>query len=263
MESRRLLYGPPPASVVAAPGGETCAMPPAATAVVLVAVPAFAQGNTELDLFAADAALTAETTVASIRPATVRETPGIVTIVNRDEIVRSGARDLIDILRTVPGFSFGVDVEGVVDLGFRGVWGHEGKILLLVDGMEMNEQLYGTLQLGRELAVDQIESVEIIRGPGLALYGERGAGGHPGEDARGRRSCAERTAPPRTASRATTSARARCRSSTGRSMTSWVAWRSAPPAGSARRTAATDPTTICSGRARRARTAARGSIPAT
>ena len=142
---------------------------PIAVAVVLVAVPAFAQGNTELDLFAADAALTAETTVASIRPATVRETPGIVTIVNRDEIVRSGARDLIDILRTVPGFSFGVDVEGVVDLGFRGVWGHEG--IFLVDGMEMNEQLYGTLQLGRELAVDQIQSVEIIRGPGSALYG--------------------------------------------------------------------------------------------
>jgi outer membrane cobalamin receptor len=137
---------------------------------VLAALPAFAQ-NSELDLFAADAALKAQTTVASIRPATVRETPGIVTIVTRDEIVRSGARDLIDVLRTVPGFSFGVDVEGVVDLGFRGVWGHEGKILLLLDGLEINEQLFGTLQLGRELPVDQIQTVEIIRGPGSALYG--------------------------------------------------------------------------------------------
>jgi outer membrane cobalamin receptor len=137
----------------------------------LAALPAFAQGSSELDLFAADAVLTAQTTVASIRPATVRETPGIVTIVTRDDIVRSGARDLVDVLRNVPGFSFGVDVEGVVDLGFRGVWGHEGKILLLVDGLEMNEPLFGTLQLGRELPVDQIQTIEIIRGPGSALYG--------------------------------------------------------------------------------------------
>jgi outer membrane receptor for ferrienterochelin and colicin len=142
-----------------------------AVAASLIVAPAFAQSNSELDLFAADAVLKAETTVASIRPATVRETPGIVTIVGREEIVRSGARDLIDVLRNVPGFSFGVDVEGVVDLGFRGVWGHEGKILLMIDGQEMNEQLFGTLQLGRELPVDQIQAIEIIRGPGSALYG--------------------------------------------------------------------------------------------
>ena len=142
-----------------------------AAAAAFAAVPAFAQSSSELDLFAADAVLKAETTIASIRPATVRETPGVVTIVTREEIVRSGARDLIDVLRNVPGFSFGVDVEGVVDLGFRGVWGHEGKILLMIDGLEMNEQLFGTLQLGRELPVDQIQAVEVIRGPGSALYG--------------------------------------------------------------------------------------------
>jgi outer membrane cobalamin receptor len=142
-----------------------------AAVVALFATPGFAERSSELDLFAADAVLKAETTVASIRPATVRETPGVVTIVTREEIVRSGARDLIDVLRNVPGFSFGVDVQGVVDLGFRGVWGHEGKILLMIDGLEMNEQLFGTLQLGRELPVDQIQAVEIIRGPGSALYG--------------------------------------------------------------------------------------------
>jgi len=142
-----------------------------AAAAAFAALPAFAQSSSELDLFAADAVLKAETTIASIRPATMRETPGVVTIVTREEIVRSGARDLIDVLRNVPGFSFGVDVEGVVDLGFRGVWGHEGKILLMIDGLEMNEQLFGTLQLGRELPVDQIQAVEVIRGPGSALYG--------------------------------------------------------------------------------------------
>jgi len=139
-------------------------------AIALAVGPAIA-GSSELDLFAADAMLKAETTVASVRAATVRETPGVVTIITREEIQNSGARDLIDVLRTVPGFSFGVDVEGVVGLGFRGIWGHEGKILLMVDGLEMNEGLFGTLQMGNELPVDQIQTVEVIRGPGSALYG--------------------------------------------------------------------------------------------
>src|SRR4051812_47227501 len=73
--------------------------------------------------------LNPEVQVASKTPLTMRDAPGILTVVQHDEIVRSGARDLMDILQLVPGFSFGVDVEGVVSLGFRGLWGHEGKIL--------------------------------------------------------------------------------------------------------------------------------------
>ncbi len=130
-----------------------------------------ARGQSELELFEADAKLKEETTVASIRPATVRDSPGILTLISREEILASGARDLLDILQLVPGFAPGVDVEGVVDVGFRGVWGHEGKILLLLDGQEMNETLFSTLQLGNELPADQIQSVEIIRGPGSARYG--------------------------------------------------------------------------------------------
>src|SRR5256712_4190853 len=132
---------------------------------------AAARGQSELELFEADARLKQETTVASVRPATLRDSPGILTLLSREEILASGARDLLDVLQLVPGFAPAVDVEGAVDVGFRGVWGHEGKILLLLDGQEMNETLYSTLQLGHELTVDQIQSIEIIRGPGSARYG--------------------------------------------------------------------------------------------
>jgi len=88
-----------------------------------------------------------------------------------EEIVNSGARDFIDILRLVPGFEFGYDVEGVTSAGLRGIWGHEGKILLLVDGQEMNELTYATIQLGSHYNVNNIKRIEILRGPGSCVYG--------------------------------------------------------------------------------------------
>jgi outer membrane cobalamin receptor len=113
----------------------------------------------------------ASTRVATKVAKPLRETPGVVTVISRDEILSSGARDLIDVLQLVPGFTFGVDVEGVVGLGFRGAWGHEGKILMLIDGHDFNELLYSTLQFGHHYPIDQIQWIEIMRGPGSALYG--------------------------------------------------------------------------------------------
>ncbi|MBC7865886.1 MAG: TonB-dependent receptor plug domain-containing protein [Bacteroidia bacterium] len=109
--------------------------------------------------------------VASKKPQNVRESPSIVSLVTKEEIRNSGARDLIDVLRLVPGFDFGVDVEGVVGIGVRGNWAHEGKILLLIDGQEMNEIFFATNQFGNHFPIDHIEKIEIIRGPGSAIYG--------------------------------------------------------------------------------------------
>jgi outer membrane receptor for ferrienterochelin and colicin len=129
--------------------------------------------STEIDFYALSLVdlLNIEISVASTTKLTQRESPGIVTVISSDEIESSGARDLIDVLRTVPGLSFGHDVEGVIGLSSRGNWGHEGKILLLVDGQEQNEILYSTTQFGNHYDVNQIQRIEIIRGPGSAIYG--------------------------------------------------------------------------------------------
>ena len=110
-------------------------------------------------------------TVASTEALSPRESPGIVNLITSDEIARSGARDLIDVLRLIPGFEFGVDVQGAVGVGLRGNWGHEGKILIQLDGQEMNERSFATTQLGHHFPLDQIDRIEIIRGPGSAIYG--------------------------------------------------------------------------------------------
>ncbi len=109
--------------------------------------------------------------VASKKPLNTREAPSIISLITADDIQKSGARDLIDILRTIPGFDFGVDVEGVVGIGIRGNWAHEGKVLLLIDGLEMNEILFATTQFGNHYPIDLIKRIEIIRGPGSAIYG--------------------------------------------------------------------------------------------
>jgi outer membrane receptor for ferrienterochelin and colicin len=118
-----------------------------------------------------DDLLNMKITVSSKTAMTSRESPGIVSIVTADEIKKSGARDLIDILNMVPGFNFGYDIDGVIGLASRGNWGHEGKILILLDGQEMNENFYSTFQFGNRIPVGQIKRIEIIRGPGSSIYG--------------------------------------------------------------------------------------------
>ncbi len=88
--------------------------------------------------------LDVEIEVASTRKRPLRASPEIVTAIGRQEILNSGAHDLIDVLRTLPGFTFGADVEGVVGIGILGVWAHEGKVSLLLDGQEMNERISST-----------------------------------------------------------------------------------------------------------------------
>jgi outer membrane cobalamin receptor len=109
--------------------------------------------------------------VATKKPLTNRESPGIVTLITKEDIVESGARDLIDVLRLVPGIEFGIDVRGVTSIGVRGQWAHEGKVLLLWDGQILNEVLFQSIQLGNHYPVELIERIEIIRGPGSAVYG--------------------------------------------------------------------------------------------
>ena len=102
---------------------------------------------------------------------TQQESPGIVTVITDKDIQLQGANDLISVLKLVPGFSFHVDVSGVVGVGMRGIWGHEGKVLFMIDGQEMNELLFGNLALSGHYDVTQIKRIEVVRGPGSSVYG--------------------------------------------------------------------------------------------
>lgn len=108
--------------------------------------------------------------VTSQSPLLLRDAPGTVSVISEDEIQRAGARDLNDVLRLIPGFEFYMDVQGVIGIGSRGNSANEAT-LVLVDGMEMNELLYGSNQFGNHFPIDQIRRIEVIRGPGSVIYG--------------------------------------------------------------------------------------------
>ncbi len=109
--------------------------------------------------------------VASRKPLSLKKSPSIISVISSDEILKSGARDLIDVLNLVPGIQFNVDVSGSIGISIRGLWAQEGKVLILYDGQEMNEIDYGSLQFAQQYPINQIKKIEIIRGPGSASYG--------------------------------------------------------------------------------------------
>jgi outer membrane receptor protein involved in Fe transport len=140
---------------------------------IVSATASWAQGNRmgELAEMSLDELLQLKISVASIGEKAVREQSAIVSVITAKEIAASGARDLVDVFWLVPGYHFGVDVEGVTGLGIRGFWAYEGKTLLTLDGVEIVEDLFGVVPVGEHIPVDQIEQIEIIRGPGSAMYG--------------------------------------------------------------------------------------------
>ena len=100
------------------------------------------------------------------------EAPSAVSVVTRADILRYGWQDLKDILRALPGFDFGQDGTGLIGLSERGIWGHEGKILLMVNGLTISPLHNGNVNYYGYLPSELIERVEVIRGPGSAIYGQ-------------------------------------------------------------------------------------------
>jgi outer membrane receptor for ferrienterochelin and colicin len=115
-------------------------------------------------------ALNRDVTVSTLKLSS-RESPGIVSVISREEIANSGGRDLTDVLRLVPGFDIMQDLQFVQGLSLRGNWANEGKILVLMDGVPFNDLLYQSVAVGNRFPIDAIERIEIIRGPGSAIYG--------------------------------------------------------------------------------------------
>lgn len=113
--------------------------------------------------------LNSKVQISSLKPLTTRKSPGVITLVTREQIVQSGARDLLEVLRLFfPGFQAMNLFQGMVIGGFRGI---EHRMLFLLDGMEVTEEFAGDFPLGNEYPINSIERIEIMRGPGSVLYG--------------------------------------------------------------------------------------------
>ncbi len=112
---------------------------------------------------------------AAKREQLVTEAPSSVTIVTAAEIATYGWRTLADALRATRGFYVTYD-RNYTYLGVRGFGrptDYNNRILLLVDGHRLNDNVYDSMGIGSDFPIDMalVERIEIIRGPGSALYG--------------------------------------------------------------------------------------------
>ncbi|ACL72185.1 TonB-dependent receptor [Thioalkalivibrio sulfidiphilus HL-EbGr7] len=103
----------------------------------------------------------------------VAEAPAAVTVIDRELIEASGARELVDILRLVPGMIVArhSNHEPVVTYGGLPER-HARRMQVLVDGRSVYQPFDGGVfwtDLG--LAIEDIERIEVIRGPNSAAYG--------------------------------------------------------------------------------------------
>lgn len=105
----------------------------------------------------------------------VSEAPSSVSIVTAEEIKKYGYRTLTDIVRSVRGL-YATNDRSMDYLGIRGFnrpGDYNTRVLVLIDGHRINDNLYdsGHIGLNFPVDVDLIQQVEIIRGPSSSLYG--------------------------------------------------------------------------------------------
>ena len=120
-----------------------------------------------------------EVTSASKKEELQHDAPGAITVITQEDIRRSGATSIADVLRQVPGLSVAsLDANkwSVTARGFGGRFAN--KLLVLVDGVSTYSPLFsGVFWESEDIPLESIDRIEIIRGPGGSLWGANAVNG--------------------------------------------------------------------------------------
>ena len=140
-----------------------------------------AQSPTARDLihFSLEDLMNVEVTSVSKKEQKLSRTGAAVFVINQEDIRRSGATNIPDLLRMVPG----VDVARVdhsdwaVSIrGFSNVYAN--KVLVLIDGRSVYHPAFsGVLWYAQDVPLEDIERIEVIRGPGGTVWGANAMNG--------------------------------------------------------------------------------------
>jgi iron complex outermembrane recepter protein len=107
------------------------------------------------------------------------DTPAAAYVLTGEDIRRSGARSIPEALRLVPGIEVArMDANkwGVASRGFNGRFAN--KLLVLIDGRAVYTPFYsGVMWETHDVPLDDIERIEIVRGPGGTLWGANAVNG--------------------------------------------------------------------------------------
>ena len=104
------------------------------------------------------------------------EAPASVSFITAQEIQRYGYRTLADILRSVRGMYVTNDrnFSYIGTRGFGKPGDYNSRILLLINGHRVNDNIFGQAEIGAEFGLDPatFERVEVIHGPASSIYGD-------------------------------------------------------------------------------------------
>jgi len=105
----------------------------------------------------------------------VEDAPGIVSVITREDIRNFGAETLEDILNLIPGITTGRSIQSGFhqSLYVRGSFSlFAENVLILRNGQRLNDPVTGgAVTFSPDYPVSRVKQIEIIRGPGSALYG--------------------------------------------------------------------------------------------
>jgi len=106
-------------------------------------------------------------------PENIKKTASSITVITDIQIRQMGARHLSDVLQTVPGMNYYYHFSGVHMTYARGLIGAlSPNILVMINSHPINENSSGGAMMTHDtLMLDNVKRIEIIRGPGSALYG--------------------------------------------------------------------------------------------
>ena len=123
--------------------------------------------------------LTIESTSVAKKRQDVRDAAAAVTVITQDDIQRSAARTIADLLRMVPGVEVGTITTGKNAVAVRGFNSRvSDSLLVMIDGRSIYvSTLSGVFWELLTLPLNDIERIEVIRGPGASLWGANAVNG--------------------------------------------------------------------------------------
>jgi outer membrane receptor for ferrienterochelin and colicin len=103
----------------------------------------------------------------------LREAPATVIVITGDDIRRRGYLDIEAVLHDLPGFDFskraGASYSNIYQRGYRSL--ETNRTLLMVDGVEDNDLASSTAWISRQIALSNIDRIEVVYGPASTMYG--------------------------------------------------------------------------------------------
>jgi iron complex outermembrane receptor protein len=140
-----------------------------------------ANENTDIFSFSLEELLEIPVSIASRNETLLSKTPSSVSLFTREDIERLGLKTLGDLLTKVPGFYSMMDsVEGNLShIVMRGhAQNYANTLLVLLNGQRINDDYTGGVNyLIRYFSIRDASKIEVIRGPGSALYGSNAYSG--------------------------------------------------------------------------------------